>query len=116
MRVDRIRYCRNSVSRRLKKRSGVGQTFLSRNVASAASFWPLIPAQRAAGLILDYPGLEKVLLLVEVDHLRHPRERVVGLVEQRVDADLLTTAGVAEGRGVPRHGRAPSPDAAPPWG
>ena len=40
-----------------------------------------IPAQSPARLILDHPRLEEVLLLLEVDHLGHPRERVVGLVE-----------------------------------
>ena len=40
-----------------------------------------IPVQRPAGLILGHPRLEEVLLLLEIDHLRHPRERVVGLLE-----------------------------------
>jgi hypothetical protein len=36
----------------------------------------LVPAQRPTRLILNHPGLEEVLLLLEVDELAHPRERV----------------------------------------
>src|SRR5689334_22559981 len=48
-----------------------------------------IPAECAARLVLDDARLEEVLLLLEIDHLGHPWERVVRLVEQRVDAYLL---------------------------
>src|SRR5687768_3572093 len=52
----------------------------------------LVPAQGAAGLVLDDPGLEEVALLLEVDHLAHPREGVGRPGIERVQADLLATA------------------------
>src|SRR5712675_96913 len=63
-----------------------------------------IPGECAAGLILDNPCFEKVLLLLQVDHLRHPWERVVGLVEERVDADLLAAAVGDEAQVFLEHG------------
>src|SRR5262245_15788440 len=36
----------------------------------------LLPIQRAPGLVFDYARLEEVALLLEVDHLAHPRERI----------------------------------------
>src|SRR5438128_11660922 len=50
-----------------------------------------IPGQRPTRLILNHSRLEEILLLLQIDHLRHPREGVVGLVEQRVDTNLLAT-------------------------
>src|SRR6516162_279483 len=72
----------------------------------------LIPAQCATGLILDDARLEKVLLLLQIDHLRHPRERVVRLVEQRVDADLLAAAVGDEAQVLLEHGGVESQHAA----
>src|SRR5258705_14014455 len=42
---------------------------------------PLLPAQRAAVLILDHPCLKKILLLLQVHRLRHPWKRILGFVE-----------------------------------
>ena len=38
---------------------------------------PLVPPQSAAGLVFRHPGLEKVLLLFQVQHLAHPGEGVL---------------------------------------
>src|SRR5215467_4955981 len=69
-----------------------GPAFRQTSFPSTLHRSPLIPAQGSAGLVFNHPRLEKVLLLLEIDHLRHPRERIVGLVEQRIDADLLAAA------------------------
>lgn len=50
---------------------------------------PSIPAQRPASLILRHAGLKEVLLLLQVNHLAHPREGVVHTREQLVQANLL---------------------------
>src|SRR5437763_11464719 len=47
-----------------------------------------VPAQRTAGLVLGHAGLEEVALLLQVDHLAHPREGVFLVREQRIEADL----------------------------
>src|SRR3954467_11813754 len=59
---------------------------------SAHSISRLIPVQRAAGLILDHARLEEISLLLEIDHLAHPRERIGCSRIQRLDADLLAAA------------------------
>ncbi len=48
-----------------------------------------IPAQRPASLILRHAGLKEVLLLLQVNHLAHPREGVVHTREQLVQTNLL---------------------------
>src|SRR5690606_24235689 len=48
-----------------------------------------VPAQRTAGLVLRDARLEEVLLLLEIDHLAHPREGIFLALEQLIDADLL---------------------------
>jgi len=50
-----------------------GSTGVTENFPAHAS----IPVQSPAGLILDHTGLEEVLFFLEIDHLRHPRERLV---------------------------------------
>jgi len=51
-----------------------------------------LPAERSARLVLDDARLEEVAFLFQVDHLAHPRERVVFGAKQRLDADLLAAA------------------------
>src|SRR3970040_1274220 len=65
----------------------------------------LIPAQRAARLVLDDPRLEEVALLLQVDHLAHPRERVARPRVQRVEADLLAAAVGDEAQVLLEHRR-----------
>src|SRR5579885_1713345 len=48
-----------------------------------------IPAERAAGLVLDDPRLEEIALLLQVDHLAHPGEGVLRALVERVESDLL---------------------------
>ena len=48
----------------------------------------LLPRQRTTSLVVDDAGFEKVALLLEVDHLAHPRERVFLVREERLEADL----------------------------
>src|SRR5262249_49158457 len=42
---------------------------------------PSIPRECSTGLILNHPRLKEVLLLLEIDQLAHPRERVGGARE-----------------------------------
>src|SRR3954463_10719837 len=51
-----------------------------------------IPAQRAAGLVLDDAGLEEIALLLEVDHLAHPGERIGRPRVERFEANLLAAS------------------------
>jgi hypothetical protein len=53
--------------------SNTGQ---SRCLKPGSRYPTLIPGQRATGLIFGDTGFEKVLLLLEIYHLRHPRERI----------------------------------------
>jgi hypothetical protein len=52
----------------------------------------LDPNSTPTRLILNHWRLQEVPLALEIDHLRHPRERVVGLVELLAHADLLAAA------------------------
>src|ERR1700759_2673431 len=64
-----------------------------------------LPGQRAASLIFDYPRLEEVAFLLQVDHLAHPRERVFLVREQRIEADLLATTVADEAQVALEHRR-----------
>jgi hypothetical protein len=50
-------------------------------------------------LVLDDAGLEEVLLLLEVHRLAHPRERILGLREDVLQAEL---GAAAVGAGLAR--------------
>src|SRR5262249_4734038 len=50
-----------------------------------------VPGQGATGLVLDDARLEKVALLLQVDHFAHPRERVFLVREERLQPDLRCT-------------------------
>ena len=50
-----------------------------------------VPTQRSTCLILGHPSLEEVLLLLEVDHFAHPRERV-GVVVHLGQVDAFQAA------------------------
>src|SRR5438093_6395773 len=52
---------------------------------------PSIPRQCATRLVLDDARLEKVSLLLQVDHFAHPRERVLLVREERFQPDLRGT-------------------------
>ena len=47
-----------------------------------------IPGQRAAGLVFNDTGLEKVAFFLQVDHFAHPGEGVFLMGEQSVQANL----------------------------
>src|SRR3982750_924872 len=49
---------------------------------------PLLPRQRTTSLVVDDTGLEKIALLLQIDHLAHPRERVFLVREELREADL----------------------------
>lgn len=63
----------------------------------------LIPAQSPTALILNHPRLEEVLLLLQVDHLAHPREGVGRAREHRLQTDLLHAAVTDETQVVLEH-------------
>ena len=46
-------------------------------------------------MILGDTRLEKVFLLLQIDHFRHPRERIVCTREQQVEADRVIEAVVS---------------------
>jgi len=48
----------------------------------------LIPAQRATGLVFGNTRFEEVFLLLQIQHLGHPRERVAGTAVLFRQADL----------------------------
>ena len=50
-----------------------------------------IPAQRAAGLVLDHTGFEEILLFLQVHNLAHPWERVGGAWIFFLQTDLRQT-------------------------
>ena len=50
-----------------------------------------VPRQRSARLILGDTGLKKILFFFEVDHLRHPRERIARSLIQHINTNLQTT-------------------------
>src|SRR5215475_7120631 len=51
----------------------------------------LIPTECASGLVLDHARLEEVALLLEIDHLAHPRERVHRTGIENLHSDLLAS-------------------------
>ena len=51
-----------------------------------------VPAERTTRLILDDARFEKVPLLLEIDHLAHPRERIDRAREKWIEADLHAAA------------------------
>src|SRR5258706_8959309 len=75
-----------------------------------------VPTQRSSGLVLDHPRLEEVALLLEIDHLAHPRERIGRAREERLQADLLAAAVSDEAQGFLVNGRGLPKHAARPWG
>src|ERR1700744_5399695 len=50
-----------------------------------------LPAQCATRLIFDHACLEEVALLLQIDHLAHPWERILFVREKRIKTNLLTT-------------------------
>src|SRR5262245_26320189 len=51
----------------------------------------LFPTESASCLILDHARLEEVPLLLQIDHLAHPGERIGRARVELFHADLLTT-------------------------
>ena len=45
-------------------------------ISALEQVMPLIPRQRAARLVFGNAGFEEILFLLEVDHFRHPWERI----------------------------------------
>jgi len=79
----RLNCCELHCVRTNSKKGGVAQAeplyFIASHGMQKAS--RSIPTQSPPSLILNHPRLKKVFLLLEIDHLSHPRERVVGLLE-----------------------------------
>src|SRR5690606_14370750 len=57
----------------------------------------LVPGERATGLVFGDARLEEVLLLLQVDHLAHPREGVLLVGEGGIRPDRLALRLAMEG-------------------
>src|SRR5690349_24807064 len=71
-----------------------------------------LPIQSTTGLIFDDARLEEVALLLQIDHLAHPRERVLRPGEQRLQSDLLAAPVGDEAQVLLEHRRVESEHAA----
>src|SRR5690349_17089728 len=71
-----------------------------------------VPTQRSPCLVLDHARLEEIALLLEIDHLAHPRERIGRAREERLQADLLAATVADEAQVLLEHRRVQAEHAA----